>query len=98
MVLDNDLWEHVENSNKKRAEENIKGWAKMAEQRQEFLQKLIATSEALTTLSEFIENYPTDFVTLQVELQKAIEYTAWSIKECKMNVGWAKKRLRGSSE
>ncbi len=73
------FWEHVVESNRKQAEENIEGWSKMIEQRKEFLEKL-------TALSEFMEDYPTCFVALQTELKKATDYTKWGIKECRLNL------------
>lgn len=95
---DADFWAHIRESNKKQAQEDIEGWSGMLETKKAFLEMAIPAHEALSELIEFLEDYPDDFVTLQAELKRVIEYTKWSIRECKMNVGWAKKRLKGSEE
>jgi hypothetical protein len=72
-------------------EEEVAGWSDMIKGRTIFLKKM-------KDLAEFMKPYPTDYMALQAELKAAIEKTTWSIRECRMNLGLAKKRQKGLEE
>ena len=92
-----EFWERIRENNIERAKSDVKAWSDMAKTRKDFLNKMMDADKAIEDLFSFLMmKYPDDFVVLRADLKKVMEYTQWSLKECRENAVWAKKRLEGS--